>query len=146
MYNDYVKLINIDIENCFLNISHKAILAKVPLTEKYRFLLKAWLTAPTVDDKNKTILIATKGVPQGSILGSICSNFVLDGFQNYIKSYENKSSLIKSKSQLEFIKVPIRKNNLLYDIRNPRANVYALRFADDIMIGRALVRNQRSLK
>lgn len=85
-YTLYPKYLNVDIVGCFDNISHKAILKLTPITNKYLFLLKTWLKAPIVgpesmDSKKIIRLEPLSGVPQGSIIGPIISNIVLNSLE-----------------------------------------------------------------
>jgi hypothetical protein len=85
----YPRFINVDIEKCFDRISHSFILKYVPIVNKYRFLLKAWLYAPiygtsSVNHSNIVKIIPKFGIPQGSIIGSLTCNFVLDGLEEFL--------------------------------------------------------------
>lgn len=64
----YPRFINVDIEKCFDRISHSSILKYVPIVNKYRFLLKAWLYTPiygirSVNDSNIVKIIPKRGIP-----------------------------------------------------------------------------------
>lgn len=121
--HSFFKYINIDVHACFDEIDHEYILKSFPISKNYRFLLKAWLTAPIYGpsshgDKNLVKWTPTKGVPQGSILGPVICNSVLSGLDQFL------TSGIKKK----FTPNPERK-----DLR-VLSNISVIRFIDDILI------------
>jgi len=136
-YKSYIKYLNVDIVGCFDNIAHRSILKFTPIADKYLFLLKAWLTAPivgpeVVNSKKIAHLIPEKGVPQGSIIGPIICNIVLDGLEQalYKVCLENPHYNLNFKQQL-FARKKIGIENL---ITKRETNVTYVRFADDIFI------------
>jgi len=136
-YKPYVKYLNVDIVDCFDNIAHSSILEFTPIANKYLFLLKTWLKAPIVgpeaiDSKKITRSIPNAGVPQGSIIGPIICNIVLDGLEQvlYKVCLENPYYNLNSKQQL-FAKNKIGIENVTV---KRETNVTCLRFADDIFI------------
>jgi retron-type reverse transcriptase len=136
-YKPYVKYLNVDIVGCFDNIAHSSILELTPIANKYLFLLKAWLKASVVGpeeiDSKKIIRSVPKaGVPQGSIIGPIICNIVLDGIEQvvYKVCLENPHYNLNSKQQL-FAKNKIGIENLIV---KRETNVTCVRFADDIFI------------
>jgi len=81
--------INVDIEKCFDWISHSAILKYTPICEKYYFFIQAWLYAPIYGTKvarcqNFVKVVPRRGVFQGSGIGPLICNIVLDGLENYL--------------------------------------------------------------
>jgi len=136
-YKPYIKYLNVDIVSCFDNIAHSSILEFTPIADKYLFLLKTWLKAPIVgpeaiDSKQITRSIPKAGVPQGSIIGPIICNIVLDGLEQalYKVCLENPYYNLNSKQQI-FAKNKIGIENLIV---KRETNVTCLRFADDIFI------------
>lgn len=136
-YKPYVKYLSVDIVNCFDNIAHSSILEFTPIANKYLFLLKAWLKAPVVgpeaiDSKEISRSIPKAGVPQGSIIGPIICNIVLDGLEQFLYKVclENPYYNLNSKQQL-FVKNKIGCENLTV---KRETDVTYLRFADDIFI------------
>lgn len=136
-YKPYVKYLNADIVGCFDNIAHSSILEFTPIADKYLFLLKTWLRAPVVgpeaiDSKKITRSVPKAGVPQGSIIGPIICNIVLDGLEQslYKVCLENPYYNLNFKQQL-FAKKKIGSKNLTV---KRETNVTCLRFADDIFI------------
>jgi retron-type reverse transcriptase len=136
-YKPYVKYLNVDIVGCFDNIAHSSILEFTPIADKYLFLLKTWLKAPIVgteaiDSKKISRSIPKAGVPQGSVIGPIICNIVLDGLEQvlYKVCLENPYYNLNSKQQL-FAKNKIGIENLTV---KRETNVSCLRFADDIFI------------
>jgi retron-type reverse transcriptase len=88
-FSSYPRFINIDIEKYFDKIPHSSILEFIPIVNKYRFLLKAWLYAPIYcpkmpKEKGYTKIIPRCGVSQGSIISPLICNFVLNGLENYL--------------------------------------------------------------
>ena len=97
--NLYKRVIDVDIKECFDNLSHRSILKYFPITKKYKFLLKAWLRAkiygPKTELCNSSIFYAPKkGIPQGSIIGPVCCNSTLDGLEKYINSTISKNARV----------------------------------------------------
>ena len=137
----YPRFINVDIEKCFDRISHASILKYVPIVSKYRFLFKAWLYAPiygtkTVNDSNIVKIIPKCGVPQGSIIGPLTCNFVLDGLEEFLLKdlpfryqFDDKE-VSRIRQQFGQEKVDQYKNYSDWPIS--RVRVY--RYADDILI------------
>ena len=136
-YTPYTKYLNVDIVGCFENISHKAILELAPIANKYLFLLKAWLKAPIVgpekiDSKKIIHYKPLSGVPQGSIIGPIVCNIVLDGLeQTLYKICLDKPYYQLNTEQQKFAEQKMGIKKLL--IRR-ETNVTCIRYADDIFI------------
>lgn len=136
-YKPYIKYLNVDIVDCFDNIAHCSILKFTPITDKYLFLLKAWLKAPIVgpegiNSKKIVHLIPERGVPQGSIIGPIICNIVLDGLEQalYKVCLENPHYNLNLNQQL-FARKKIGIENL---VTKRETNITCVRFADDIFI------------
>ena len=136
-YTQYIKYLNVDIVGCFDNIAHFSILKFTPIADKYLFLLKAWLRAPIVgpeaaNSKKIVHLIPDKGVPQGSIIGPIICNIVLDGLEQalYKVCLENPYYNLNFKQQL-FARKKVGIENL---VTKRETNFTCVRFADDIFI------------
>jgi retron-type reverse transcriptase len=136
-YRPYVKYLNVDIVGCFDNITHSSILKFTPIADKYLFLLKTWLKAPVVgpeaiDSKKITRSIPKAGLSQGSIIGPIICNIVLDGLEQvlYKVCLENPYYNLNSNQQL-FAKNKTGIENL--NVKR-ETNVTCIRFADDIFI------------
>ena len=136
VFHSYNKFINVDINQCFDKISHKIILQQTPLSQKYKFLLKAWLRAPIYGPltfgSNKLIKILPKcGVPQGSVIGPTICNIVLDGLEQFLlqgTSYKHKRTQEEVQLIRKFSKVST------YDQEWCTTRLRVLRFADDILI------------
>lgn len=136
-YRPYVKYLNVDIVGCFDNITHSSILKFTPIADKYLFLLNTWLKAPVVgpeaiDSKKITRSIPKAGLSQGSIIGPIICNIVLDGLEQvlYKVCLENPYYTLNSNQQL-FAKNKTGIENL--NVKR-ETNVTCIRFADDIFI------------
>lgn len=136
-YTPYAKFMNVDVIGCFDNISHKSMVEKIPLTNKYVYIVKAWLRATVVGptsftDKKVRRIIPESGVPQGSIIGPLLCNIVLDGLESEIYSVCLKNTHYElNTAQADFAKEKIGVKNL-----NARreTNIHCIRFADDIII------------
>nr|YP_010338943.1 putative reverse transcriptase protein [Erythrolobus coxiae]UNJ19015.1 putative reverse transcriptase protein [Erythrolobus coxiae] len=136
-YIPYTKYLNVDIVGCFDNISHKAILELTPIASKYLFLLKAWLKAPIVGPDSMGSEKITRseplsGVPQGSILGPIICNVVLDGLEQalYKICLENSHYELNPEQQ-NFAKQKLGIKSLVV---KRETNITCVRYADDILI------------
>lgn len=137
----YPRFINVDIEKCFDRISYPSILKYVPIVNKYRFLLKAWLYAPIygtrlVNDSKIVKTIPKCGVPQGSIIGPLTCNFMLDGLEKFLLKdlpfryqFDDKE-INRIRQQFGQKKVDQYKNYSDW----PRSRVRVYRYADDILI------------
>jgi hypothetical protein len=109
----------------------------MPLTSKFRHLLKSWLTAPLIGSskENGKIVkeIPTKGVPQGSIIGPICCNFVLDGLQDHMEQAFEKSVYRLTDKEITFLTKKLE-TNPTYKRINPSVKLFCMRYVDDILI------------
>jgi len=128
--------LNVDIVKCFEKMSHVAIFEKTPLTNKYLFVLKAWCNALIVGPesvKGKTVTIRpTEGVPQGSIIGPILCNIVLDGLQDFI---QNKMPERYDRSEREMNYLRFKNSDPKRRIRSSTyLSLFCVRYADDILI------------
>ena len=74
---EYAGLILLDIEKCFDNISHQAILTHFTVPDKWKPLLFRWLKAKTVDKNNKISLTVNQGIVQGSVIAPLICNVIL---------------------------------------------------------------------
>ena len=78
-YNKQICLCSVDIEKCFENFFHHQIIEQYPFPKSYVFLLFRWLT-PNLINKNhdfKNLVKVTRGVLQGSTVGSSIANLLL---------------------------------------------------------------------
>lgn len=127
--------LNVDVEKCFEKISHDAIFEKTPLTNKYLFVLKAWCKAPIVGPetvKGKIIKIQpTEGVPQGSIIGQLLCNIVLDGLQDYIQN-QLPERYNCSEREMRYLNFKITGSSIIRS--STYLSLFCVRYADDILI------------
>ena len=136
-YTPYIKYLNVDIVSCFDNISHKAILELTPIANKYLFLLKAWLKAPIVGpesiESQKIICFKPlSGILQGSIIGPMLCNIVLDGLESCIyKICLENTHYQLNKEQQKFAEQKIGIKEL---VTKRETNITCVRYADDILI------------
>lgn len=127
---------NVDIVKCFDQISHQVIFEKVPLANKYLYLIKFWAKRLTICPETKggkvVKIKSTKGVPQSSIIGPMICNIVLDGLQDFIQ--DNLPARYKrSREELKYIKykvgTPPSSSNSHINLE-----VFCIRYVDDILI------------
>jgi retron-type reverse transcriptase len=135
LYSQYYYL-NVDIVKCFDKISHKTIYEKVPLANKYLFFIKRWATNFIIGPENrggKNIKFKpTSGVPQGSIIGPMICNIVLDGLQDFVQD-NLPSRYTKSKEELDYVKFKTGKEPTK-SVSRTYLQVFCVRYADDILI------------
>ena len=128
--------LNVDIVKCFDQISHQVIFEKVPLANKYLYLIKCWATSLKIGSETKggkdIKFKPTKGVLQGSIIGPMICNIVLDGLQDFIQ--DNLPARYKrSKEELEYMEYKLRKKPSSSN-SHTYLQVFCIRYADDILI------------
>ena len=128
--------LNVDIVKCFDQISHQTIFEKVPLANKYLYLIKCWATISIIGPETKggkdIKFKPTKGVPQGSIIGPMICNIVLDGIQDFIQ--DNLPARYKrSKEELEYMEYKLGRKPSSSN-SNTYLQVFCIRYADDILI------------
>lgn len=128
--------LNVDIVKCFDKISHQTIYEKIPLTNKYLFFIKRWATSTIIGSEvkgGKNIKFKpTSGVPQGSIIGPMICNIVLDGLQDFVQD-NLPIRYTKSKEELDYVRFktgeePTKSVSRVY------LQVFCVRYADDILI------------
>jgi retron-type reverse transcriptase/5-methylcytosine-specific restriction endonuclease McrA len=88
---NYASLILLDIEKCFDNISHEAILTHFSVPNKWKPLLVRWLKVKTVNKNNKTSLTMQKGIVQGSVIAPMICNVIIT--QALFKTVTNSTKL-----------------------------------------------------
>lgn len=141
----WYKFLNVDIENCFGSINHQSILKYFPITQKYKFLICAWLRGKVYGKKEPNSLVDTswyskRGVPQGSVIGPACCNCVLDGLDKVIQFFPKTKYEVNIKMASKWLRELENggKKNPAYDrvskIRKFNAEVHCVRFVDDIFI------------
>jgi len=128
--------LNIDVVKCFDKISHQVIYDKIPLVNKYLYLIKCWATNSVIGPEtkgSKTVKFKpTEGVPQSSIIGPMICNIVLDGLQDFIQ--DNLPNRYKrSKEELNYMEYKIGKKPSS-SVSHTYLQVFCIRYADDILI------------
>jgi RNA-directed DNA polymerase len=81
-------VLDADIESCFDNISHPALLAKLDTIPVIRRAVRAWLKAGVLT--NGTLTPTTSGVPQGGVISPLLMNVALHGLQTAVESAYRK--------------------------------------------------------
>jgi retron-type reverse transcriptase len=134
-YSQYYYL-NVDIVKCFDQMSHQVIFEKVPLANKYLYLMKCWTTrliiGPETKESKDVQFKLTKGISQHSIIEPMICNIVLDGLQDFIQDHL-PSRYKKSREELEYMeyklgKTPSSSKSHTY------LQVFCIRYADNILI------------
>lgn len=74
---EYAGLILLDIEKCFDNILHQAILTHLIVPDKWKPFLVRWLKAKTVGKNNLTSSTVNRGIVQGSVIAPIICNVII---------------------------------------------------------------------
>ena len=135
LYSQYYYL-NVDIVKCFDKISHNIIYEKVPLTNKYLFFIKRWATnfiiGPEYQGGKNIKFKPTSGVPQGSIIGPMICNIVLDGLQDFVQD-NLPTRYTKSKEELDYVKFKTGKE-VTKSVSRAYLQVFCVRYANDILI------------
>ena len=137
----YPRFINVGIGKCFDKMSHSSIFKYTPIVNKYLFLLKAWFRAPiyctkTSNDSKFIQTIPKCGIPQGSIIGPLTCNFVLDGLEEFLLKdlpprYQFDDNEINRIRQ-QFGQEKVDQYKIPSSWAKVRVRVY--RYADDILI------------
>lgn len=136
-YTPYTKYLNVDIVGCFDNISHKSILELTPIANKYLFLLKTWLKTTIVgpesmDSQKITRFEPLSGIPQGSIIGPMTCNIVLDGLEEVLYAICLKNPYYQlNTEQQKFVEQNVKIKNLVI---KRQTNITCVRYVDDILI------------
>ena len=134
-YSQYHYL-NVDVVKCFDKISHQVIFDKIPLTNKYLYLIKCWAISLIIESETKggknIKFKPAEGVPQGSIIGPMICNIVLDGLQDFIQ--DNLPIRYKrSKEELDYIEYKLGEK-LTSSSSHVYLQIFCVRYADDILI------------
>lgn len=108
-----------DIQGCFNEINHDALLSKLetfPLIEKQ---IKSWLKAGVLE--NDVTLPSEKGTPQGSLVSPLLMNIALHGLEDAVINFMKN---LKTKG-----------NDGKYIVKRRRASsINIIRYADDFVI------------
>ena len=74
---NHAGLILLDIEKCFYNISHEAILTHFTVPNKWKPIISRWLKAKMVDKNNVTSSKLNRGIVPGSVIGPMICNVII---------------------------------------------------------------------
>lgn len=78
-----VYVLDADIEGCFDNINHQALLEKMETYPKLRRIVRHWLKVGYVD--NQSLFPTKKGTPQGGVISPLLANRALHGIEQDTK-------------------------------------------------------------
>ena len=70
--------ISLDILKCFDRINHSAIIEHFRVPCNLKSLLRRWLTPMIRDDEGKKLGVQTRGIAQGSVIGPLVCNVILN--------------------------------------------------------------------
>lgn len=134
-YSQYYYL-NVDVIKCFDKISHEVIFDKIPISNKHLYLIKRWATYPIIGPEikgGKNIKFKPiEGIPQGSIIGPMVCNIVLNGLQDFIQ--DNLPARYKrSKEELDYMEYKLGEK-LSSSKSHAYLQVFCVRYADDILV------------
>lgn len=106
-------VLEVDIQKCFDQISHRWILDNIPIIPKQ--ILNQWLGQGYLirDFENFGIFPTNSGVPQGGIISPMICNMTLNGIENHLYSTQHKYMRITTKTRRAW---------------------YVCRFADDMVV------------
>lgn len=79
-------VLDADIEKCFDEISHEALLGKLKTFPKAEMQIRKWLEAGTIDKLN-SVSMNERGTPQGGIISPLLSNITLHGVETTLKEF-----------------------------------------------------------
>lgn len=82
-----------DIEKCFERIDHQRILEKVKAIQPIQKLIRAWLKADTIDQKQR--LKTRAGTPQGGVISPLLANIALHGLETEVENLSTKTKLLR---------------------------------------------------
>lgn len=107
-------VLDADISQCFDQIDHNKLLAKLNTTQKITKQIKAWLEADIMthfSERDKSELNSDRSTPQGGIISPLLANIALHGLGTYLKEkyvnseYSNKKQgKIQRAKELGFIR------------------------------------------
>lgn len=126
---EHAGLILLDIEKCFDNISHKAILTHFIVPDKWKPLLVRWLKVKTVGKNNQISSTINRGIVQGSVIAPIICNVIIT--KALFKTVTNSAKLALFKK----FKATSSIQNITTSKKSQR-NIYRniIVYADDIVI------------
>lgn len=138
------QIIDCDIKGFFDNISHDWLLKNVPLSNKYKHILLAFLKAPIIYDSSVINEVTNSGLIQGGIISPLLANWTLDGLEETIqecvkvKTNHPWSGYFYPKGKEEhLIKLKLLKDispRRMIERKGTRNVISLVRYADDIVI------------
>ena len=125
----YAGLLLLDLKKCFDSTAHQAIIEHLVVPFKWKPLLIRWLKAKTVDENGLIVSSINRGIVQGSVIGPLICNVIINKalFETVTKS--SKSLLFKN----------FKATKSIYDESTGKKfqrNIYRniIVYADDIVI------------
>ena len=128
-FNDSRYILKFDINQFFPAVSQEWLLQNFPVHPKFKFILQQWLKAPILF--NNELEYSLSEFPQGSVIGPLLANFVLDGLETSIApQYKGHQCEIR---RAWFKKKGYVGKNLVSSARLHIVN-RIIRYADDFII------------
>ena len=78
-------VLDADIQGCFDNINHEALLQKINTYPKLRRVIKSWLHSGVME--NYEFKQSEKGTMQGGVISPLLANIALDGLEKKLKDF-----------------------------------------------------------
>jgi RNA-directed DNA polymerase len=105
-------VLDADISGCFDNISHDAVLRRLPV---FTTVIRRWLRAGVVEFGRRSESLA--GTPQGGIISPLLANVALDGMERLFGSEDCRGQHVRPSSR-----------------KGPDRGLSCIRYADDLIV------------
>ncbi|MCC5639314.1 HNH endonuclease [Nostoc sp. CHAB 5844] len=86
-------VLDADIEKCFDQINHKALLSKLNTFPTMRKQLAQWLQAGVIDEGQ--FLATSEDTPQGGVISPLLANIALHGMESLVKQVSKTACLVR---------------------------------------------------
>jgi RNA-directed DNA polymerase len=139
MNADYPLIWDADIRKCFNTINHEWLLKNIPISKKYKYIFKNWLSSGFIEFGKNVIEATYEGVPQGGIISPILMNFTLNGMEKIIEDakieYKNKikHAIIRKRKDGNMVSVTM-KSKVDNKFKDTKISCELVRYADDFIV------------
>ena len=100
-------VLDADIEKCFDQINHNALLDKLNCSPHLRRVIKSWLKSGVME--NGSLFPTEQGTPQGGVISPLLANITLHGMETYIrKAFPTAKQLSDGKTTSRYAPIVIR--------------------------------------